>query len=730
MSRTRPLGPPATPPATAPVALIVAAVAVAACGGEGSARPRATLEPTFAGGVARVLHESCAACHREGGAGPFPLLTYEQAREHGRRIASMTASGEMPPWPPSRPVGVFVDERRLAEEEVELLQRWVSDGMPLGDPESVPAPPEWSGGWQLGTPDLVLEMERAYVVPADTGEIFRNFVLPVPSESLRWIRAVEFQPGSPSVVHHATLAIDRTRGSRNLDAADAEPGFDGMGSGGGAEHPAGVFIGWTPGRSASGGPEGVSWRLEPGSDVVARLHLRPIDEPVEVRSRVGLYFADGPPERVPVVVQLGAQSIRIPAGEAAYEVRDSLTLPVDVDVLSLYPHAHYLGDVVQAWADAPSGERVWLLEIPDWDFNWQDEYRFAEPLRLAAGTVLHMRYTYDNTATNPHQPHDPPVRVTHGPRSVDEMADLVVQTLPSSREGASELQRVVDRKAAEIKLDGYRLALEERGEEAATLYNMAIVEASLGRGADAEVHFREAIRMDPGFVDAFINLGIVLHQQGRIAEAADLYARAAGVAPDEPRAYHNLGVALQDLGRVQESEPHFRRALEADSTFALSHKRLAELLRARGDLAGAVASYRRSVAHGPDDVEARMALGSALAQSGDGVGALESFRAVAERAPDSPQPLLAMAELLAAYPDASVRQPAEAIRLAARAVELTRGNDAVALLTLSVAHAAAGDFRQAVTVGEQALAVARQGGPAGLVQAIQARIERYRQGRS
>ncbi len=727
MSPLLPAAGPFRAPFRAAVGLAGAAWLVG-CGGGETARTDVAV-PTWGGGVARVLHTNCVTCHRPGGAGPFPLLTYEQAREHADRIARVTAARAMPPWQPTRPVGVFVDERRLRDSEIALLGAWAREGAPLGDGGAAPAPPVWSDGWQLGIPDVVLEMPTSFLVPADTEEIFRNFVIPATLDSARWVRAVEFLPGSPRVVHHATLAVDRTGGSRALDAEDPAPGFDGMGVAGGADHPEGVFIGWTPGRTAAGGPEGVSWRLEPGSDVVARLHLRPIDEPVEVRARVGIHFASGPPPRPPVLVQLGRQAIRIPAGAAAYEVRDSLTLPVEVDVLSLYPHAHYLGDTIQAWAVTPAGERVWLLEIPDWDFNWQDEYRFAEPLALPAGTRLHMRYTYDNTAENPHNPHEPPIRVTHGPRSVDEMADLVVQTLPRSRVGAAELERVAALKAAETKLEGYRLALEEGGPDATTLYNVGIVEASLGRGAEAEQAFRRALALRPRFVDALINLGIVLHQQGRLGEALELYGRAAREAPAEPRAHHNLGVALEDMGRRGEAETSFRRAIAADSTFALSHKRLAEMLLARDDLSGAVASYRRSLAHGPGDVDAHLGLGTALARSGDGVGAVESFRAAAALAPDAPGPLLALAELLAAYPNAAVRQPAEAVRLARRAVELTRGSDPIALLTLAVAHASAGDFRQAVATGEQALAVARPLGPAGLVEAIAARVEGFRQGR-
>ncbi|HUF75022.1 MAG TPA: tetratricopeptide repeat protein, partial [Longimicrobiales bacterium] len=518
--------------------------ACAACADADAGRPA---EPTFSGGVAQVIHRSCAGCHHPGGAGPFALLTYEQVREHAERIARVTQARVMPPWPPSRPVGVFIDERRLADDEIALIQRWVEDGAPLGDRELVPSPPTFSDEWSLGAPDLVVEMDESYLVPADADEIFRNFVLPVPTDTPHWIRAVDLRPGGPHVVHHATLAVDRTPASQALDRRDPGPGFDGMGLAGGADHPGGVFIGWTPGKSVVEGPSDLSWALEPGSDLVARLHLRPIDEPVEVRARVGLYYGDGPPERRPVTVHLGTQAIDIPAGEPSYEVRDSLTLPAGVDVLSVYPHAHYLGKTVQAWAETSDGARTWLVEIPDWDFNWQDEYRFREPVRLPAGSTLHMRYTYDNTAANPRNPSDPPVRVTYGPRSVDEMADLVVQTVPATAAGSAALAQAADLKAADIKLEGYRQALAEGREDATLRYNMGIAEASRGRLAEAESHLRRATALDSEFAEAFINLGIVLHRQGRVPDALTAYLRAAELAPDEPRGPHNAAVALEEL---------------------------------------------------------------------------------------------------------------------------------------------------------------------------------------
>jgi tetratricopeptide (TPR) repeat protein len=340
-----------------------------------------------------------------------------------------------------------------------------------------------------------------------------------------------------------------------------------------------------------------------------------------------------------------------------------------------------------------------------------------------------MRYTFDNSAANPQNPSDPPVRVTYGSRSVDEMADLVVQTLPRERSASRALQAAVDGKIAEIKLGGYELAFSQGRDDAPLRYNIGIAEAARGRTVEAEAAFRAAIERDPRMPEAFVNLGIVLHQQNRVPEAAAAYERAIALDAHSASAHHNLSIALDELGRDADAEMHIRQAIANDSTFAQAHKRLARLERSRGDLMRAAASYRRTVASDPDDFESRLELGSVLAQSGDGAGAIASYRSAAELAPESPLPLLAMADLLAGYPDATLRQPAEAVRLAERAVELTRRTDAVALLSLANALAHEGDLRRAAATAEEASAVARRAGNTALVRAIEARLARYREGR-
>src|SRR5262245_18440143 len=303
--------------------------------------------PTFNKDIAPILFERCAPCHRPGQAAPFALLEYGEAKEHAEKIVRMTKARRMPPWLPEKGFGEFVGERRLTDAQIATLERWANEGMPEGHAADRPAAPQWPEGWQLGKPDLVVTMPRPYVVQPGEHDVFRNVVMRVALPSGRFVRAVEFRPGTAPVVHHAVISIDRTRASRRRDSADGQPGYDGMITQG-AQNPDGHFLGWTPGRGPIVAPAGMPWRLDPGSDLVVQLHLLPQQEPHAVQASLGLFFTDTPPQYVPLMVKLGSKAIDIPAGDTDYAITDTYVLPVDVDVLSVYPHAHYLGKEMQA----------------------------------------------------------------------------------------------------------------------------------------------------------------------------------------------------------------------------------------------------------------------------------------------------------------------------------------------------------------------------------------------
>ena len=187
-------------------AIALVALAVAGCAGAG---PAPAPPITFAD-VAPIFHQHCAACHRPDGVAPFPLLAYDDARAHAQEIADAVTSQFMPPWLPEPGPLRFHGERRFADDEIARIREWVATGAPEGDRSRAPRPPEVSSGWQLGAPDVIVRLPAPYPLAAGGREVFRNFVLPVPISGRRWVRAVEFRPGSRGRIHHATLFTDTT----------------------------------------------------------------------------------------------------------------------------------------------------------------------------------------------------------------------------------------------------------------------------------------------------------------------------------------------------------------------------------------------------------------------------------------------------------------------------------------------------------------------------------------
>ncbi len=208
-----------------------------------------------------------------------------------------------------------------------------------------------------------------------------------------------------------------------------------------ADYPDGHFLGWTPGQAPPLAPNDLAWRLDAGDDLVVQLHLQPTGKPERVRPSIGLYFADQPPARTPAIVRLGRQNLDIPPGASDYRVTDAYVLPVDAEIRAIQPHAHYRARSVSACAVLPDGTRRPLIDIRHWDFNWQDQYRYATPFWVPAGTTLEMEYVFDNSDANVRNPSHPPERVSWGWRSSDEMADVWIQLMTRGRVGPRAARR-------------------------------------------------------------------------------------------------------------------------------------------------------------------------------------------------------------------------------------------------------------------------------------------------
>jgi hypothetical protein len=390
--------------------------------------------PTFSHDVAPILYRQCVSCHRPGGVAPFSLVSYADAAKRAQLISAVTGKRVMPPWLPSEPR--FQHERKLTDAEIATLGRWAVSGAPQGNPAETPKAPSFAEGWQLGKPDLEAEVHAPFDIPAEGQDLYQCFVIPNVTPNARYVRAVDVRPGDPKVVHHALLFQDLTGTARKRDTGSGyscfgTPGF----------LPARGLAGWTPGSLPYQTPAGIPETLHAHADLVLQVHYHPTGKPERDRSRVAIYFTDQKPTRRAMDIPLESHHIDIPAGERAYKVTDHFTVPVDVDVIAVNPHAHYVCKEMYGYAVLPDGSRRTLIRIPDWNFNWQQLYVYATPVRLPADTRIEMEYTYDNSAANPRNPNHPPKRVMYGPGSLDEMAGLHLTVVPVRESDAEELSQ-------------------------------------------------------------------------------------------------------------------------------------------------------------------------------------------------------------------------------------------------------------------------------------------------
>ena len=413
--------------------------------------------PAFYKDVLPILQEHCQECHRPGEVGPFALTTYKQAAAWAEDVKAFTHDRRMPPW---KPVAgkEFVGDRRLAEKDVATLAAWVDAGCPEGDPKDAPPPRQFTDGWALGKPDLVLEPDEDFVLGPTGPDYFRVFVLPTGFTEDRYVSAVEVRPGNPRVVHHSVNFYDGTGTARTNQAfaqaeekkarkpgdVDVGGGFSaGMGLGIspkptdliGARPVFGPLGGWAPGLLIRELPDGSGFLLPKGADVVMQLHYHRSGRVEKDRTRVGLYFSKKPVERavLPIVVPGYFKTDKtsddprrsglgyIPAGDPKFVSRGTWYVLEDTTLIAMLPHMHLLGKSVKVTMTPPGGKPEVLIEIADWDFNWQENYVFKEPVKARRGTRFDVEAVFDNSAANPNNPRNPPVDVLFGEQTTDEM---------------------------------------------------------------------------------------------------------------------------------------------------------------------------------------------------------------------------------------------------------------------------------------------------------------------
>jgi Tfp pilus assembly protein PilF len=576
-----------------------------------------TLQPTsldsqvtFNRDIAPIIFHSCSTCHHPGEAGPFPLLTYSDVKKHARQIADVTQARTMPPWLPEPQELQFADELRLPDVQIDLIQRWVGQGAVEGDRADLPPQPKFTQGWRLGTPDLILTAQKPLILPAQGTDTYWNFIFRVPIEQTRWMKAIEIHPGDKRYVHHANILVDRSASSRQREA-EPGAGFGGMEIRIESQvfDPDSHLLFWKPGTVPYLEPAGMALRLDKGTDLILNTHMQPSGKPEIIQPTIGLYFTPQRATKLPMLLQLENDvKLDIPPGQKDFLVTDEFTMPVDVDLLAIYPHAHYLGKDIQAFATLPDGTKKTLIHIPLWNLNWQAVYRYAEPVFLPKGTLVALRYVYDNSENNPLNPNHPPVRVQAGNRSSDEMCHLWLQVLPVHYEAAQGDPRMLLQEAlarhnleknpadfeahynlaamlqARNKLDDamreYELALRLRPDDAAANNAMGAVLLASGQPAKAVAYLSRALKTRPDYFDAHYNLGSVLASQSDFAGATEQFRLALQLQPDDADAEANLGSALAEMGRFSEAKTHFERALRINPNHSLAKENLEELQRA------------------------------------------------------------------------------------------------------------------------------------------------------
>ena len=661
--------------------MLIATISVATIAASAPAQhgaPAASVPVTWNHDIAPIVYSNCSVCHHPGGGGPFSLLSFHDAVRRGPQILEATGSRYMPPWLPASGFGDFAGARRLSDEQIALIRRWVESGMPEGD-LAAPAPPRFDTTWQLGKPDLVLTVERPFALAAGGADVFRNFIFQYPLSQTHFIRAVQILPSVPSVVHHANILIDRTASFRRLHPNDWQDGIPGMElqvDAGNTFDPDSHFLFWKPDTPALEEPESMPWRLDPGNDLVLNMHLKPSGKPENITAQIGLYFSAAPAVEHPMLLQLeDDRDLDIPAGAHNFVVEDELTLPIDVKVLGVYPHAHYLGRELAGWAILPNHQKKWLIRIPSWDIDRQSVYRYREPMMLPHGTVLHIRYVYDNSADNIHNPNSPPIRVRAGNRSVDEMAHFWLQVLPvNTPRDSPDPRLLLERAWMEHRV--------KRGpDDVIARYNLAAAEAGLGHYDRAAVEYRQVLSATPGDARALNSLGAALESAGDLGKAREAFQQAMDRAPESCDAEFNLAGLQLKLSRFAEAEAHLRAVLQRCPDDASAHSALGVALTGKGDSSAAQAEFERALAidssdftalyhlgedaiasgaldraidllqrgsaQRPDDLDTRERLAMALAQSGRADDALTQLYAAEKIAPADASVHSLLAQLLA-----------------------------------------------------------------------------------
>ena len=395
----------------------------------GVVQAAATGAPTFSKDVAPLLNKNCVTCHRPGEIAPMSLLTYEQVRPWAKSIREKVVSGQMPPWHAAEGRGTFANDRRLTDAEKKTFVAWVDAGAPQGDSKDLPSVPQFTEGWEIGKPDLILSMEKAYDVPASGTIAYQNFTIPTNFTEDRWIQAIELRPGNRKVVHHILAFV------RHPDKPAEPPAFttvlpkmppraaprDSNATQQGQNRRPGTLIATTaPGTNALIFEPGSALKIPAGASIQFQMHYTANGKAATDQSSIGFIFAKGTPEREIRTASFYNPLLKLPAGVADQAIDSAIEFTEDTRITALFPHTHLRGKSWEYRLIKPDGSSQVVLSVPNYDFNWQTYYVYTTPLIAPKGSRLEATAHFDNSVNNKWNP-DPKVDVRWGEQTWEEM---------------------------------------------------------------------------------------------------------------------------------------------------------------------------------------------------------------------------------------------------------------------------------------------------------------------
>ena len=370
-------------------------------------KPNESGSVTYGNQISRILNDHCVACHRTGEIAPFSLTKYEEVVGWAAMINEVVQEQRMPPWHANPEHGTFINDSSLTKGERELIKQWVKDGAPKGDLSNVPKQKKYHPEWQIGKPDKIVTInETPFKVPA-TGTIeYQYFVVDPGFKEDKWIKAAECRPGNREVVHHIICALDKTGRKKARVHGDGHSEW---------------IAATAPGARPLQLPDGYAKFVPAGSKLVFQMHYTPNGTPQQDVSSVGFIFADPKTVKKRVFTHSAENhGIKIPPYADNHEERASYRFRHDSQILHMFPHMHLRGKSFRYVAEYPDGTKEILLDIPKYDFNWQNAYVFAEPKVVPAGTRLRCIAHYDNSENNLANP-KPGKTVRWGDQTWEEM---------------------------------------------------------------------------------------------------------------------------------------------------------------------------------------------------------------------------------------------------------------------------------------------------------------------